>query len=215
MEKSQMFCIYLPDPNAPFYSLSLALYVGTHEEILQFIDRLEALTKAPFYKNVIAAVRAYPDDPEASYEIAGRKYPAMVPVTEIGRKEFSLSDHTWIHKGPCDSARHLMSANYIGISYIIITNGTWTATCCKAHFEGLSVSAPGLGGVAIGSVSKGTPGLFYHEGINDGETLITEMSLYRSERWYSKDKTAPTVDDLPGPLSADFPTVIGELLGRC
>lgn len=215
MQKNQMFGIFLPDPNAPFYNPTVALYVGTQAEILQFIDRLEVSSTASYYKDVIAAVRAYPDDPEASYSFAGRKYPAMMPVTEICRKEFSLSDHTWTHKETCDSAGHLMSASHIGVSYIIVTDNTWTATCCKAHFEGLSISAPGLGWVAFGSVSKGTPGLFYQECSDDDKTLVTEMSLYRSERWYAKDKKTPTVDDLPGPLSADFPNVIGEFLGQC
>lgn len=215
MEKDQMFGICLPDPNAPFYNPTIALYVGTQEEILLFIDRLEASSKASYYKDVIAATRAYPNNPEASYEIAGRKYPAMVPVTEIGRKEFSLSDHSWTHTGPWDGAGHLMRASYIGVSYIIVTNNTWTATCCKTHFEGLSISAPGLGWVAFGSVSKGTPGLFYQVCSDDDETLITDMSLYRSERLYLQDRKAPTVDDLPGPLSADFPSVVGEFLGRC
>ena len=65
MQKNQLFGIFLPDPNALFYNPKVALYVGTQEEILQFVDRLEASSNAFYYRNVIAAVRAYPDDPTA------------------------------------------------------------------------------------------------------------------------------------------------------
>lgn len=118
MQKNQLFSIFLPDPTAPFYNPKAAFYVGTQEEILRFVDRLEASPKASWYKDVIAAVRAYSDDPEIRYEIAGLKYPAMMPVTEIGRKEFSLSDHTWIHKVPHESVQHLMRAGYVWVSYM-------------------------------------------------------------------------------------------------
>lgn len=215
MQKNQMFGIFLPDPNVPFYNPKVALYVGTQEEILQFIDRLEASTDAFFYRNVIAAVRAYPDEPTVDYEIAGRKYSAVVPVTEIGRKEFSLSDHTWIHDTADKSSQYLMKAQNVCVSYIIVTNNNWTATCCKVHFEGLSISSPGIGWITLGAASNGTPGLFYSEPSVDDETRITYMSLYRSERWHFRGEKAPTVEHLPGPLRANLSTVVGEFLGHC
>lgn len=215
MQKNQMFGIFLPDPNAPFYNPKVALYVGTQEEILQFIDRLEASADASYYRNVIAAVRAYPDDPTAEYEIAGLKYSAMVPLTEIGRKEFSLSDHTWIHKVPNGSAQHVMSASYVWISYIIVTNNVWSATCCRVAFENPAISTPGIGWISLGNTSRGTPGLFYTEENDEDGTCMMSMSLYRSERWHSRDEKAPTVESLPGPMRADLSTVVGELLGQC
>lgn len=215
MQKNQLFGIFLPDPTAPFYNPRAAFYVGTQEEIQQFIDRLEASPKASWYKDVIAAVRAYSDDPEIRYEIAGQKYPAMMPVTEIGRKEFSLSDHTWIHKVPHESVQHLMRAGYVWVSYIIVTSGIWSVTCCKVQFEDLSISTPGLGWISLGSASNGTPGLFYSEVSEDDETRLTCMSLYRSERWHSRDEKAPTVENLPGPMRADLSVVVGEFLGHC
>lgn len=214
MQKNQMFGIFLPDPNAPFYNPKVALYVGTQEEILQFVDRLEASPDTSYYRNVIAAVRAYPDDPTAEYEIAGRKYSAMMPLTEIGRKEFSLSDYTWIHDSPDKGSQYLMKAEDVWVSYIIVTNNIWSATCCKVNFEGLSISTPGIGWITLGASSNGTPGLFYCESGDDDETHTTCMSLYRSERWHSRDEKAPTVENLPGPLRANLSTVVGEFLGR-
>ena len=213
MEKNQMFGLYLPDPIAPFYNPNVAFYVGTQEELLAFADRVEDSSKASYYEDVIGAVRAYPNDSEARYKIAGGEYDAMVPVTEIGRKEFSLSDHTWIHKVPGSNHQYVMNANYIWVSYVIIKVANHRfVTCCKAQFEGLGMSVPGVGWIALGNGPEGTPGLFYHDEDNKAET---HMSLYRSTRWHSSDEKAPTVENLPGPLRADLSTVIAELVGHC
>lgn len=212
MEKDQLFGVRLPDPVAPFYKPTLALYVGTQEEILAFIDRLEESDDSCHYEDVIAAVRAYPVDSSASYRFAGRDYAAMIPVKELCRKEFSLSDHTWIHKLPNSSGEYLMRASHIWVSYILVEKeDACFATCCKAHFEELAVSMPGVGWVSFGVTSFGTPGLVYCETNNTSQSY---MSLYRSEHWCAPDEEIPTVDSLPGPLSVDLSTAVGEVLGR-
>lgn len=213
--KDHLYGICLPHPNRPAYNPDAMLYVGTEAEIVQYVDRLDENSKSVYFKEFIHAVRNRAEDPKARHMVAGRSYPALIPVKEVGRKGFSLSDHQWTYKSSVTGNDYLMRAQHIDISYLVIEVAGNLTRCDKAVIVRLSVSVPGIGWVLLGDLNYGTPEMIYASESADERYDAVYMSLHRQGKVYKKDQTlAGALDDLPGLLSIDLNACIAEVLGQ-
>ena len=213
--KDHLYGICLPHPNRPAYNPDAMLYVGTEEEIVQYVDRLDENSKSAYFKEFIHAVRNRAEDPKARHTVAGRSFPALIPVKEIGRKGFSLSDHQWTYKSSVTGNDYLVRAQHIDVSYLVIEVAGNLTRCDKAVIERLSVSIPGIGWVLLGNLNNGTPEMIYASETADRGDDAMYMSLHRQGKVYNKDQTpAAVVDDLPGLLSIDLNACLAEVFGQ-
>ena len=81
----------------------------------------------------------------------------MIPVKEVGRKEFTLSDHKWVYISPASNNEYILKASLISVSYIILDVPGALIRCDRVMMENLSLSIPGIGWITMGEMSQGTP----------------------------------------------------------
>lgn len=213
--KELLYGIYLPNPNRPAHNPSPLLYVGTEDEIIKFVDRLDECTEATYFREFINAVRNFHNDPETKHTVSGHTTRAMIPVKEVGRKEFTLSDHKWVYISPASNNEYILKASLISVSYILIDISGALLRCDRAMIEDLNLSIPGIGWVALGGMHQGTPMMIHAETSPDTDPQITYMSLYRQNREYKMDyPAADALKDLPGLLDIDLNAIMAEVLGQ-
>lgn len=211
----QLYAINLPDPNMPAYNPQFTLYMGTKDELLAFVERLEALTAATYYQEFIDAIRNHSENLDANYTLAGRTLIHPVRVKEVGRKEFVLTDYLWSYKSKTTGCEYLMKADMVWLSYVVIELRGKLFRCDRALFENLSISMPGIGWVTWGVISGGTPGMAYLVCSQHDETKELHMSLYRGGMVYSQESTpADAITDLPSMMSPYLDTALAEMVGQ-
>ena len=213
--KELLYGIYLPNPNRPAHNPSPLLYVGTEDEIIEFVDRLDECTEAAHFREFINAVRNSHNDPETKHTVSGHTIRAMIPVKEVGRKEFTLSDHKWVYISPASNNEYILKASLISVSYIILDVPGALIRCDRVMMENLSLSIPGIGWITMGEMNQGTPMMTYAETDPDTGCQTTYMSLYRESQVYKADyPVANALNDLPGLLDIDLDAILAEMLGR-
>jgi hypothetical protein len=212
--KDQLFVLELPDASMPMYVPALSIYAGSAEELFAFADQLEGATTEEELVEIVKAIHNYPDNPNPTYKYVDQEINIFLPLNEVGRKEFLLSDHTWIHTAPQSGNQYLMRARHVWLSYILGERNDCYIQFCKTIFAGLEISTPGLGWVPLRDVSKSFPGMVIYEAGDNEDSGTMLMALHRGEKILSFSGRKPSVDDLPGPLSADLTTGVVEILGR-
>ena len=213
--KDPLYGIYLPNPDRPAHHPSPLLYVGTEDDIFKFVDKLDECTEAAHFREFIDAVRNFHEDPEKKHTVFGHTIRAMIPVKEVGRKEFALSDHKWVYISPASNNEYILKARLISVSYIIIEVPGALIRCDRVMMENLSLSIPGIGWITMGEMNQGTPMMTYAETDPDTGCQTTYMSLYRQSQVYKADyPVANALNDLPGLLDIDLDAILAEMLGR-
>ena len=86
--------------------------------------------------------------------------------------------------------------------------------CCRASFDSLAISDPGMGWIYWAYTSKGFPAMSYYEPYGNNEEGVTHLSLYCSDKLYEAEEAkTSTIDESPGMLDVDLMEVIGEIIG--
>ena len=215
MDKEKLYGVMLEDYALPRYMARTKLYLGTRNEFLDMVERLEGVEELnPYFGELCNGIRAYPSNPEARHTVVGKRYPVMIPVKEICRREITLTDHMWIHKPSYSSNAYLLNAKSIWLTYVLVECKDRLILAYKASFDCLAVSQPGIGWLCLANDLRGFPGTSYFEHYGDEESSLTHFTLYIEEKLYPAGTDVEEAKkSMPGMMDVDLSTIISAIAG--
>ena len=215
MEKEKMYGVMLEDYALPRYMARAKLHLGTRRDFLNLVERLEGEKEQnPYFRELCNGIRAYPSNPDAGHTVVGKRYPVMIPVNEVCRRELALTDHMWIHKPPYSSNAYLLNAKSIWLTYVLVECKGRLILAYKASFDCLAVSQPGIGWICLANDLQGFPGLSHFEHYGDEESNLTHFTLCVEEKIYPAGTDVEEAKkNMPGQMDVDLSTIISAMAG--
>ena len=215
MEKEQLYGVTLRDYSLPRYVEAVKLHLGTRKDFLDLADRLEGFDELnPYFRDLRNGILTYPNNPDARLTVGGTQYPVMIPMTEICRREVTLTDHMWIHKPQYSRNAYLMKAKSIWLTYILAEYEGRLFRAYKASFDCLAASMAGIGWICPGNDLRSFPGMSHYEHYGNTESEMTHFKLYVVEKAFPVGTNVEdAVNSMPGMLDVDLSAIVSATTG--
>ena len=201
------YAFFLDEPATPAFCSFDKMYIGTAEDLLTAINRLQA---DGLYPNSVKAVREYLNgNRKAVHSVAYQERPALEPVQFITESKLILSEKKWEHLNAW-KCPYNMKIGGAFVSQIVIKHDNQYYRCVRAWMKDLLYQAPDDSWHKLDGGFWGNRSILDVSSLPDGHFQINNL-LYVVEDDYNTIEEA--IKNIKNPESLVFDRICDEIFG--